>query len=92
MNTTFKTALATAVLSAIALQSAFAHLEPKAGDRTEKCYGIATAHHNDCATAAHSCAGQAKTDGDKGEWLKVPTGLCVKIAGGSLTPATPKQK
>lgn len=48
----------------------------------EKCYGIAKAHLNDCGTEAHSCGGEAKLDGDKSEFLLVPTGLCKKIVGG----------
>lgn len=48
----------------------------------EKCYGIAKAHQNDCGTALHSCGGEAKVDGDKAEYLLVPTGLCHKIVGG----------
>lgn len=49
----------------------------------EKCYGIAKAGMNDCGTANHNCAGEAKTNGDKKEWLSVPTGLCNKIVGGN---------
>lgn len=49
----------------------------------EKCYGIAKAGQNDCGTASHSCSGESKVDGDKKEWLAVPTGLCNKIVGGS---------
>lgn len=54
----------------------------------EKCYGVAKAGHNDCANAAgtHSCEGQAKVDGDGGEWLAVPKGVCERLVGGSLTP------
>lgn len=51
---------------------------------TEKCYGNVKAGANDCATAAHSCAGQAKTDNDPAEWKNVPEGTCEK-SGGSLT-------
>lgn len=50
----------------------------------EKCYGVAKAGANDCATAAHSCAGEAKTDNDPTEWKNVPKGTCEK-EGGSLT-------
>jgi len=54
----------------------------------EKCYGIAKAGQNDCATASgsHSCAGQAKKDKDANEWKYVAKGTCEK-AGGKLTPA-----
>lgn len=46
---------------------------PKEG--SEKCYGIAKAGKNDCAANGHSCAAQAKTDGDKNEWIAVPLSL-----------------
>lgn len=49
----------------------------------EKCAGVAKAGKNDCGTAGHSCAGQAKADG-KDEWVYVPKGTCDKIAGGTV--------
>ncbi|MBU2836667.1 DUF2282 domain-containing protein [Acidithiobacillus thiooxidans] len=51
-----------------------------------KCYGIARAHMNDCATTTHSCAGQSIHNGGKYSFLLIPQGLCQKIVGGSLTP------
>ncbi len=48
----------------------------------EKCYGVAKAGLNDCGSAKHNCAGEAKQDADKGEWVLMPTGLCNKIVGG----------
>lgn len=53
----------------------------------EKCYGVAKAGQNDCASSngTHSCAGQAKTDNAKEEWKYVPKGTCEK-AGGTITP------
>lgn len=58
-----------------------------AGDK-EKCYGIAKAGKNDCASAngSHSCAGQAKADKDKSDWKYVAKGTCEK-EGGSTKPA-----
>ena len=50
----------------------------------EKCAGIAKAGKNDCGTAGHSCAGQAKTDGGADEWVYVPKGTCEKIVGGKV--------
>ena len=38
----------------------------------EKCYGVAKAGKNDCASAAHSCAGQASKDNDPADWKYVP--------------------
>lgn len=54
----------------------------------EKCYGIAKAGMNDCASGTSACAGQSKVDGAKDAWLGVPTGTCNKIAGGSTTEGT----
>ncbi len=51
----------------------------------EKCYGVAKAGKNDCAAGAHSCAGQAKVDGDGKDWVYVPQGTCQRV-GGSLNP------
>lgn len=67
--------------------SAVAGDESKSMDKagTEHCYGIAKAGKNDCASAAHSCAGQATKDMSKSEFVAVPTGTCAKIAGGSTT-------
>jgi uncharacterized membrane protein len=55
---------------------------------TEKCYGVAKAGKNDCAGKGHGCAGQAKGDGDAGEWIKLPKGTCDKLVNGSTTPKT----
>lgn len=52
----------------------------------EKCFGIAKAGKNDCASnkSAHSCAGQATKDRDPMDFVAVPKGTCEKIAGGTL--------
>ena len=55
-----------------------------AKDNMEKCAGIAKAGQNDCGTSKHSCAGQASKDGDKEEWVYVPSGTCAKIVGGTV--------
>ncbi len=52
----------------------------------EKCYGVAKAGKNDCASGAHSCAGQATKDFDPASFVAMPKGLCEKLGGGSLTP------
>lgn len=52
---------------------------------TEKCYGIARAGMNDCATAQASCAGSATKNNQSDAFLLVPIGLCEKIVGGKLT-------
>ncbi|ATQ74800.1 hypothetical protein CR152_09900 [Massilia violaceinigra] len=52
----------------------------------EKCYGIAKAGQNDCASAngSHSCSGQSTVDKAPEEWKYVAKGTCEK-AGGKLT-------
>lgn len=49
----------------------------------EKCYGVAKAGQNDCAstTGAHSCAGQSKKDNDANDWKYVPKGTCMNMGG-----------
>lgn len=55
----------------------------------EKCFGIAKAGQNDCASAngSHSCAGQAKADKDPNEWKYVAKGSCEKEGGSTKAPA-----
>ena len=55
--------------------------------QAEKCYGIAKAGKNDCAsTGNNSCAGTSRIDADPGAWVYVPQGYCERIVGGSLQP------
>jgi uncharacterized membrane protein len=53
----------------------------------EKCYGVAKAGANDCASnkTSHSCAGQASKNNDQFDFVIVPKGTCNKIANGSLS-------
>jgi len=83
--------LRSAVASALAVGAVAATGTPAvAGDKPpmEKCYGIAKAGKNDCASksAGHACAGQSTKDGDKQSFLLVPKGTCERIVGGSTTP------
>jgi uncharacterized membrane protein len=55
----------------------------------ERCYGIAKAGQNDCANAVHSCAKQAKSDSDQSEWIAVPKGTCLRLAGARSDEAVP---
>jgi uncharacterized membrane protein len=87
--TTRTTALAGSLAAALALigSQAFAAEEGTGMDK-EKCYGIAAANHNDCASAGNnSCAGTAKSDYEKGAWKYVAKGTCassqVKLKDGS---------
>ena len=70
---------------ALAASMAVAPIDAQAAkEGFEKCYGVAKAGHNDCASkdGSHSCAGQSKEDGDANEWIYLPEGTCDKIAGG----------
>ncbi len=77
-------AIASAVGSLLAIGGATASAADNAGK--DMCAGIATAGHNDCATGAHSCAGQAKTDKDPKDWKYVPKGECEKMGGKTVAP------
>ena len=55
--------------------------------QAEKCYGIAKAGANDCAsTGNNSCAGTSRIDADPNAWIYVPAGYCNRIVNGSLEP------
>lgn len=48
-----------------------------AADDQEKCYGIAKAGGNDCASGTNnSCAGTSKVDYDGSAWKLVKKGTC----------------
>lgn len=56
--------------------------------KQDKCYGIAKAGQNDCATASgtHGCAGQAKTDNSAEDWKYVAKGTCASLGGKTEPP------
>lgn len=72
--------LATAIASALCLTASPA---VAASESKDKCYGIAKAGENDCASAAgtHSCAGNATTNYDGQDWKYVAKGTCEKMGG-----------
>jgi uncharacterized membrane protein len=75
-----------AAIAAPAILSAQKPVPPPAF-KSEKCYGIAKAGKNDCAsTGANSCGGSSKLTGDPKAWIYVPAGYCERIVGGSLQP------
>lgn len=52
--------------------------------KAEKCYGIAKAGANDCAsTGNNSCGGSSKRASDGKAWMFVAEGTCERIVGGS---------
>ena len=59
-----------------------------ADEGMEKCYGVAKAGKNDCASAAHACAGHGTMDKSGSEWVKLPKGSCERLVDGSLTPVS----
>ena len=79
-----------AIASAVGSLLAMGAVTASADDAKEKCLGVAKAGQNDCASAAHSCAGQAKADNLPAEWKFVPKGECEKM-GGKVAPAMEKK-
>lgn len=80
MNKAF---IAATLLSAMVTAGIAHAADDTAKIEREKCYGIAKAEKNDCASkdGSNSCAGSMKKDGG---WLYVPKGACEKIIGGTL--------
>jgi uncharacterized membrane protein len=78
-------ALAATVSTLIAVGSSLISAPAMAAGK-EKCYGIAAAGQNDCATKTSSCAGTSKIDNQGDAFIAIPKGLCGKITGGSLEP------
>lgn len=77
-QTLIQSALASMLALGLASSPALA-----ADDAKEKCFGVAKAGANDCASAngSHACAGQAKKDNDANEWKYVAKGSCEKMGG-----------
>lgn len=78
-----KTFLAATGIVALGLSSTAFAPEAEAAKGKEKCYGIAKAGKNACASkdGSHSCAGMAKVDNDPNEWVFVPKGKCEEMGG-----------
>jgi uncharacterized membrane protein len=84
MNT--RIVLASAFAAAIAVPALLSAQKPAGmpSFKAEKCYGIAKAGSNDCAsTGNNSCGGTSKRNGDTKAWIFVPEGYCERIVGGS---------
>ena len=79
-------ALAAAVIAPSALM-AQGGPAPTPTFKAEKCYGLARAGQNDCAsTGNNSCAGTSRVNADPRAWIYVPAGYCARIVSGSLKP------
>ena len=81
---TSKTAILAAAVSSLFMLTTMAFAADD--NNSEKCYGVAKAGKNDCASRAHACSGQATKDKSDKEFIKLPKGTCDRIMGGSLTP------
>ena len=76
-----------AAIAAPALISAQGGPAPTPSFKAEKCYGIAKAGKNDCAsTGNNSCAGTSKANADPRAWIYTPAGYCERIVNASLKP------
>ena len=80
-------ALAASVARAVAMASCLALPAAAAEGGKEKCYGVALAGENGCASAdgKHSCGGLSTIDFSGQEWMLVEAGTYTKL-GGKLKP------
>jgi uncharacterized membrane protein len=87
-------ALAAAIALAAATLPVAAHQPTDSPKGQERCYGVAKAGQNDCASlsGSHDCAGMAKKDLAVDEWKFVPAGSCKKLKGYSEAEARKKLK
>ena len=78
--------------AAASLLSSLLVATPVAAQSKEKCYGVALAGQNDCASFSglHSCAGQAKASNDIADWKYVAKGTCAGMKGLSAAQAKAK--
>ena len=55
-------------------------------EERERCYGVAQAGKNDCASkdGKNGCAGSSKRNNDPNDWVYLPKGECEKLAGGKV--------
>lgn len=73
---------ATALVGALSILASADEMMAQASDR-ERCYGVAEAGDNDCATmpgvaGEHDCAGQSAIDFNGQDWVLVPAGTCLE--------------
>lgn len=80
-------ALASAVAAPLPALAQVPQPAPMPEFKAEKCYGIAKAGENDCAsTGNNDCARTSKKNLDLRAWIYVPEGYCTRIQGGSKVP------
>lgn len=90
MNHRLAASSALASVLALGLVAQVAAQDANAGK--DKCYGIAKAGQNDCASLSttHSCSGQTKDDMSPADWKYVAKGTCKDMKG--LTAEEAKAK
>jgi uncharacterized membrane protein len=79
-----KMTLAAAVAGAVAMAGQMSPVSAAdASKGKEKCYGVAVAGENGCASAdgSHACAGMSTIDYSGQEWVVVEGGTCEKMGG-----------
>ena len=81
-----KNLLASAMTGLVAMGATAITTQAYAAGGMEKCYGVAKAGKNDCATKVSSCAGTSTVDANPNAFVVVPEGLCQKLVNGSLKP------
>ena len=81
-------ALASAVVApAPAISKVVPKPAPMPEFKAERCYGIARAGQNDCAsTGNNDCAGTSTKANDLRAWIYLPEGYCDRIQGASKAP------
>ena len=80
--------LSTAAASMLAL-GALAAVPAAHAETMGKCFGVATAGHNDCAglSGLHSCKGTSTMNYNPGDFVVKPTGTCEKLGGLNMEQA-----
>ncbi len=88
--------VAGAVATAFALSAGSALADKHGDDHADKsvrCYGVALAGENDCASAGNnSCAGTSTVDNDPYAWKVIESAEACEAAGGSLEAPDAEQE
>jgi uncharacterized membrane protein len=80
--------LSTAAASMLAM-GALAIAPAAHAESMGKCFGVATAGHNDCAglSGLHSCKGTSNMSYNPGDFVVKPAGTCEKLGGLNMEQA-----
>jgi uncharacterized membrane protein len=91
-NATMNKAAMIAAALAATCAAGSANAQMGGGADKEKCYGVAKAGQNDCASSdgTHGCASMARADNAPTEWKWVPKGSCEKLGGKTTAPGPAK--